>query len=153
MNWLQKQFAIWFLRLNPPPPPEVQLVLLQAGPVREQSIAVEVFEMGKFKLTDSQEVTGLQVGGETVKGNPAPLDGPAVWKSSDENVATIGVDEQGVATIKARGLGTAIVSVSADARLGDEVKEVFGNIEIEVVPGEAAVLKISGGTIQEQPQE
>lgn len=73
------------------------------------------------------------------RGNPAKLDGMPVWTSSDESVATVTPSEDGMsATILSLGAtGTAQISVSADADLGEGVRTMTGSALIDVIAGEA----------------
>lgn len=79
------------------------------------------------------------------KGNAAIVDGVPVWKSSDESVATVVASEDGLsATITPIGpIGTAQISVEADADLGEGVKPVITLVDLEVVGGEAVAGKVS----------
>lgn len=73
------------------------------------------------------------------RGNPARVDGVPVWSSSDEAVVTVTPGEDGMsATILSLGTtGTAQVSVSADADLGEGVRTMTGSALIDVIAGEA----------------
>ena len=73
------------------------------------------------------------------RGNPARVDGMPVWSSSDESVVTVTPGDDGMsATILSLGAtGTAQVSVSADADLGEGVRTMTGSALIDVIAGEA----------------
>lgn len=87
------------------------------------------------------------------KGNPAPVQGVPVWATSDATILSVTPEADGLsATIVANGpLGTAQVSVTADADLGDGVKPVVGTLDVNIVAGEAVSANISAGTPTEQP--
>lgn len=72
-------------------------------------------------------------------GNPAKVDGTPSWTSSDEAVVTVTPEADGMsATIVSLGTtGTAQVSVSADADLGEGVRTLTGSALIDVIAGEA----------------
>lgn len=98
-------------------------------------------------LTDEQKVE-LVLAPKTAAGNPASLDGAPTWSVSDESVLELTVSEDGLsATVAAKGLGSAQVSVVADADLDEgEVREISGVLDLVVVAAEAATLGISAGT-------
>lgn len=101
-------------------------------------------------LTDSQEVD-LGVEYLDKKGNTAKVDGDPRWASSDESKLVVSMVNGSEATIKAVGpLGAAQISVTADADLGDGVKEIIGVFDIEVVAGEAVSANVSANTPREQ---
>jgi len=97
-------------------------------------------------LTDEQKVP-LVLAPKTAAGNPAALDGAPVWTVSDETVLELTVSEDGLsASVAAKGLGSAQVSVVADADLDEgETREISGVLDIVVVAAEAASLGISAG--------
>lgn len=98
-------------------------------------------------LTDVEKVQ-LSIQPVDAKGNPAKVDGPPVWSTSDETIATVMAAEDGLsATVLANGpLGTVQVTVKADADLGAGVAELVGILEIEVVASAAVALQVSAGT-------
>jgi hypothetical protein len=79
------------------------------------------------------------------KGNPASVDGDVVWDTSNNSVATIEPDQLDSAQCKiiAGGLGTAQVSATADADLGDGVREIVTTLDVTVIAGEAVAGTIS----------
>lgn len=80
-------------------------------------------------------------------GNPAPVDGAPVWEVSDPSIVSLGVAEDGLsAFVRATGApGHVQVRVTADARLTEEVREISGVLEIDIVPAEAVALSIVAG--------
>ncbi len=79
-------------------------------------------------------------------GNPAPVEG-IVWISSDPTIMTVEVSPDGLsaAAVTAGKIGTAQVSVVADAKIGEEVKEITGVIDFDVKGGEAVTLSVMAG--------
>ena len=107
-----------------------------------------------FVLTDSQKVS-VRLAPRTAAGNPANVDAdePVVWSSSDSSVMTVTPDavDPLMAVVEAVGpVGTAQLSVSADADLGDGLRTLSALDEIQVVAGEAAVLGIEFGSAVEK---
>ena len=82
-----------------------------------------------------------------IKGNPAPVDGPPTWDVSDPTLVNLIPSVDGMsAVISARGTtGHVQITALADARLGPDVREIMGVLEIDLVPAEAVALGISAG--------
>jgi hypothetical protein len=81
------------------------------------------------------------------KGNAAKVDGLPQWAVSDESLATLEVAADGLsAVVKPVGpLGSFKLQVKADADLGEGVKEILGELDIEVIGGEAVAVNIKAG--------
>lgn len=81
------------------------------------------------------------------KGNPAAVDGVAVWETSEPILATLEVADDGLsAKIVPTGvLGHVQIRVRADARMGPDVREISGLLEIELVAAEAVSLNVTAG--------
>lgn len=84
------------------------------------------------------------------KGNPAKVDGVPQWSSTNPDLGTLTVSEDGFAATFTPGasLGATVLQVLVDADLGEGVKEILGSLELEVVSGEAVSVSIVAG----QPQ-
>ena len=74
-------------------------------------------------------------------------------ESSDPDVAKVVDNDDGSFTIVAGHTGVAQLNFSADAKLGEGEKIITGSDVIEVVPGEAAVLKVTLGEPEDQPDD
>jgi hypothetical protein len=86
------------------------------------------------------------------KGKPAPTDGPPVYASSNEAVATVVPDPGGAsALVVAQGVGDYSVSVSADADLGAGVTTITAQDTGSVSQGTAASVGFTVGPVEEQP--
>ncbi len=98
-------------------------------------------------LTDEQKVA-LAIEPQTAAGNPAKVDGKPVWSVSDSNVITLTVAEDGLSAeaVSTGVLGTAQVTVVADADLGEGIRELNAVLDIEVKAAEAVSLGIKAGT-------
>ena len=102
-------------------------------------------EGNRMRLTNEQEVT-FSIAAKTAAGNPAPLDGPASVTSSDEAVAVVVMNEDGVSgVVRAVGPGVAQIFATADADLGDGVRPLEFSGAIEVVQAEAEVAEFTFG--------
>jgi hypothetical protein len=88
----------------------------------------------------------MQVSYVDAGGNPAKVDGPVQWVSSDTNLVTVTVDSQDstiVMVTPVGKLGQVQVTATADADLGTGVRSLITTADIDVVAGEAVA-----GTIQ-----
>ena len=77
-------------------------------------------------------------------GNPATVDGPVDWESSDEAVATVTPEDLDTAVVKAIGpTGQVQITAIADADLGQGVREIITPMDVTVAAGEAVAGTIS----------
>lgn len=104
-----------------------------------------------FLLTDVQMVT-VDVAFADAEGNPADVEGAPVWASSDESVLTVTPSDDGFgADVSSVGpLGSAQVSVTADADLGEGTTEVIGLLDVEVVASAAVAATLTPGTPEDR---
>ena len=101
-------------------------------------------------ITASQFVTAT-VSAVDARGNPATLDGPPTWVSSDPALLEVTTSPEGTARIAAVGpLGNAQVTVSADADLGEGTRTIGGLLDVSIVAGEAVALTIAASIPAEQ---
>ena len=137
-----RQLAEVALSLVQKPAPATQLVL------NFVSIVPIQFHTGvkSMKITDVQKVVG-SIAPQDAAGNPAPVDGVPVWESSDTSIVTVTAAPDGMsAVVEAVGpLGTAQVSVSADADTGEGVVTITALADIEVLASQATAVGISFG--------
>jgi len=104
-----------------------------------------------FILTDEQQVT-LSVGFKTAAGNPAKVDGLPIWASSDESIVSLVVAADGLSAVAVSGaLGSAQISVQADADLGEGVRTITSTLDIEVHAAEAVSVLVVVGTPELKP--
>lgn len=100
-------------------------------------------------LTDSQE-TSLTIAPTDKKGKPAPVESVS-WTSSDAGVIALTPAADGLSCLAVAGNpGTAQVSVSVDAEIGDGVVTLTGTLTVNVIGGQAVALGITAGTPVEQ---
>lgn len=81
------------------------------------------------------------------KGNPAQVQGAPVWASDNEAVVTVAASDDGFSAVvtPAGPLGTAQISVTADADLGDGVESLVTLGSVEVIAGKAVAGAINFG--------
>jgi hypothetical protein len=107
----------------------------------------------ELTATQQVDVTGIF---KDKKGNVAKVENPQ-WITSNAQLVNLTADEVTAGgghkvTVQALGpVGTASISLVADADLGDGVKPVRLDGEINVVAGEASIGELSFGTPAEQP--
>lgn len=102
-----------------------------------------------FTLPIDRIVT-LSIAPVDAAGNPAPLDGAPFWALSEPGLVEVRATDDGLsAEVHPTGaLGLTQVVVTADARLGPDVKTLTGIFEIHVVGGEAVSLGITAGELR-----
>jgi hypothetical protein len=101
-------------------------------------------------LNDLEQAV-LSVTPVNVKGKPAPVQNP-VWKSSDESVAVVVADADGLsAVVVAKAPGTAQISITADADMSEGVSEITGTLDVKVVPSQAVGFTINTAAPVLQP--
>jgi hypothetical protein len=88
----------------------------------------------------------VQVAYVDAGGNPATIDGDVSWASSDETIAGVIVDTSDTTKALVRSgtkLGQVQIAATADADLGDGMREIITPIDVSVVAGEAVAGTIS----------
>jgi hypothetical protein len=97
-----------------------------------------------LKVTQSLPLT-IEI--KDAKGNPAKVDGAPEWAVTDEALATLEVSPDGfTATVTPMGpLGSVKVQVTADADLGEGVKSILGELDIDFLAGDATTIALSAG--------
>lgn len=87
-----------------------------------------------------------------VNGNPAPVDGIPVWSSSAPDVLTITPDENGLSALilTTGATGTAQISVTADADLGEGIETITALADVQVVAGRAVGISLTFGVPYER---
>lgn len=105
-----------------------------------------------FTLTVTQQVS-CSVHAVDARGNAARLDGVPVWAVEPPGVVSVTPAEDGLSAVVAAigPIGTAQLRLTADADLGDGVRELVGLLDLEVVAGEAVALGLLPGVPEEQP--
>jgi hypothetical protein len=88
----------------------------------------------------------VQVAYVDTGGNPATIDGDVSWSSSDNSIAAVLVDSTDTTKAIVRSgtkLGQVQVTATADADLGDGIREIITPMDVSVVAGEAVAGTIS----------
>jgi hypothetical protein len=118
----------------------------------EGGYIVQGGDLMALTLTSVQQAA-LSISAVDAKGNPAPVEN-VVFEGSDPNIIVVRADpaDQTKATVLARTVGTAQVTVTADADIGEGEKELMGLLDVQVVAAEAVALSITAGTPEDQPE-
>jgi hypothetical protein len=105
----------------------------------------------KVKIKDNQEFD-VAVTFQDAGGQPASVQGTPVWTSDNEAVLTVAPAADGLsAVVSAVGpVGTAQVSVSADADLGDGTTTITGVLDVEVIAGDATLIVLNPGPARDK---
>lgn len=143
------------LRCCPVPRPAVRIVFRFAPGVSPVGALITLADdtgvAQMQKLTATQRVT-LAFRAEDAEGNEATVDTATkpVWTSGDETIAKLEVAPDGLSAVIHGGkVGTTVVQVTADAKIGDGETLIFGSLEVEVLPGEAVSIAILPGVPEE----
>jgi len=99
---------------------------------------VETWTMA-YNLPDGMQVA-VAVSYVDADGNPAVVDGPATWTTSDATIATVtatGDYAALVAATKGGTLGTAQITATADAQMGAGTTNLLTTFDVTVVAGQA----------------
>jgi len=116
--------------------------------VEEEGYALVTVRYGNFSVTAKGDemaytlASGMQVHLKVsyvdAAGNPALVDGPVAWTSSDVNVATVAAESDTTALVKTVGpVGQVQISATADVDLGAGVKNLVTPMDLTVAAGEA----------------
>lgn len=102
-------------------------------------------------LTTTQEAE-VVVAYADKNGNPAIIDGVPVWTVSNPDIVrVVPTTDPATVIIQAVGpIGNIQVSVTADADLGEGVRELIAVQDVRVVAGEAVLASINFGSAREQ---
>lgn len=103
--------------------------------------------LGVFNMILPDDKTvGATVAFVDAKGKPAKVDGAPVWTSDNDAVASVVASDDGLsATVTPGDIGTAQISVTADADLGAGFTSLVGIGTVEVVAGTAVTATVSFG--------
>lgn len=120
----------------------------QASKVLFYIEGVEVTQM-ELKVTKKAKVS---VKFKDAAGFQAKVDGKPEWLVSDAAKASLVVAEDGMsAEVQALDVGSFMLSLSADADLGEGIKPILGSLAFDVTAGEAVSVELVAEEIVEAP--
>lgn len=102
---------------------------------------------GKNMILKAGEKAVLKLRILDASGNPARVEKDQVdWSSSDPAMGELKVDKDMMTAefIPSGMVGKTMIQAKGDADLGEGVKELMGEIEIETLSGEAVIFELSG---------
>jgi hypothetical protein len=107
-----------------------------------------------FTLQTNQKVE-LDVAFFDAAGNEAATDGEPIWATSDPTILRVTGSNGGLhaVAVAVGPTGPAQIQLSADARFGDEVAEIHGVLDVNVVSAEAVTAVITPGQVTENTDE
>jgi hypothetical protein len=112
-------------------------------------LALLTINYGRFTITAKGDVmytlpvdmlVQMQVAYVDSENNPAAIDGPVAWSSSDDTLATVtpdGTDSTLVTVTPVGPVGQVQITATADADLGAGVRNLVTVADIQLVAGEA----------------
>jgi hypothetical protein len=134
----------------------------QVAPVKLYAELIEILSLtkdGEYKKVDkmflkASDKLPLKLAVKDKYGNKAELDGKPQWALTNESVGSLVVSDDGMsAEFSPNGVSSAFkVQVSADADLGEGVKSLLAELELEVLAGEAVSLELSAGESVPSPE-
>jgi hypothetical protein len=148
VNWLSRRVTHLEVQVEeleedatPLPSPQVEFYELVDG--QEKRITMKVIKV-------SQRLP-INVKFKDLGGNIAPVEGKPAWSVTDETLGKVEPADDGLSALftPAGPVGTLQVQVSADADLGEGVKSILGELEIQLLPGDAAVVELTAGDAQD----
>src|SRR5215831_13053321 len=98
----------------------------------EERCAMATMQIGSYAT--------VSVEWKDANGNPAKVDGPTSWLSSDPGVCevTVATGNSQIANLFAPGeIGTAQIQATADADMGSGVQAITSTIAVDVISGQA----------------
>lgn len=127
-------------------------ILDELKPLEALKVSFFVIKEGRkekveFMFLQDDKSLPVSVEFADAKGNVAKVDGAPVWAVSDESLASLQVAADGMSAmvIPVGPLGSFKLQVKADADLGAGMKEILGEMSIEVIGGEAVAVNIKAG--------
>lgn len=141
--WL-RQFLVW-LRLIREPDIRARLSF-SAGPM-----SLAFFGDFTMKISVLSQVAAT-IGYVDARGNPAVVDGAPAWATDRPDLVSLVASEDGLScTLVPLAVGTAQISVAADADLGEGTRELVTLGTLEIIAAEAVAGVISFGEPFPQP--
>jgi hypothetical protein len=125
------------------PPPATPQYRLWPLPMGERPVAA--------KMSATQQCT-VTVTFQDAHGNPARVDGVPSWFTDNSDVLSLQPTLDGMScTASARGpIGTARLTLNADADVGAGVEPLLGTLDFNITGGKATVVQLDAGTPEEQ---
>ena len=95
----------------------------------------------------------ISVGFKDFKGNDAAVDGVPTWALTDDSLGSLEVAADGLsAVLHSKGvIGSGKVQCAADADLGQGVRTIIGELQIDFVAAEAETVQLTAG--EPQPED
>jgi hypothetical protein len=95
----------------------------------------------------ADQVLPIRAGSFTDReGNAAQIDGAPVWTSSDATVAELVIDADGLgALVVSRKAGEALITMKADALVGEGTVDVVAALAVVVTAGQTVAVSINAG--------
>jgi hypothetical protein len=106
---------------------------------------IKLKDIKMLALPNDQKVTA-SIQPVDAKGNPASIDGLAVWTSSSTDVASVqnvSPDSLSAEIVPGSSIGSCQINVQADADLGAGVTNITGILDVNVVAGQAVGFTIT----------
>jgi hypothetical protein len=106
---------------------------------------IKLKDIKMLALPNDQKVTA-SIQPVDAKGNPASIDGLAVWTSSSTDVASVqnvSSDSLSAEIVPGSSIGSCQINVQADADLGTGITNITGVLDVSVVADQAVGFTIT----------
>lgn len=99
------------------------------------------------------KILPISFAAKDAKGNPASVDGKPAWALTDDKLGSLAVADDGMSAVfsPAGPVGSLKVQASADADLGEGVQTIQGELQIDLIGGDAVTVELSAGEPQDPP--
>lgn len=135
---------------DPPPPPQGVGLGISIGTV-QKIVHLQEPKMPQLRMRADEQVPVL-IKPVDFAGNPAFFENLAFENSNPDVLDIIPATAESPTLIRAKGpVGTARVTITADVKEGEEVKNLQDFADFEIVAGEAVGLGIQLGTPSQIP--
>lgn len=108
--------------------------------------------MALLKLQPQQEAEARLVNITDARGRPARFDGVPTWESSAPGTVDLRPAADGLSCLigSLDAEGAATVTVTGDARQGEEIVPITGVLSVVVAAGDVAVFEIAAGEARDR---
>lgn len=111
-------------------------------------------EVTQMQLKVSK-VLAISFAAKDAKGNLAAVDGKPSWALTDDSKGSLAVADDGMSAVfsPAGPAGSVKVQASADADMGEGVQTIQGELQLDLIAGDAVTIELSAGEPQDPPAQ
>lgn len=132
----------------------LNVIAASVSPSQEGRVEFYALLAGKYRKVKQMQAKVTQVVNLSLKivdskGNDAPVDGQPSWSLTDPALGSLAVAADGLSAVftPAGSAGSLKVQASADADLGAGVVTIAGELDLDLLPGDAVSIQLSGEAV------